>query len=189
MPLLGEEPDIFPESVLDLKDDDSTKWWAIYTLSRQEKKLMRKLRELEIGHYSPVIARRYKSPAGRIRTSYIPLFANYVFVRGTGESRFETVSTGCVSQCIEIVDSRQLITDLKQIRKLIDTGAPLSPEERLVPGDKVRVKSGAFAGFEGTVIQRDGQQRLLVAVQFMNQGASAVLDDCQLEFVGKAEST
>ncbi|QDV68547.1 transcriptional activator RfaH [Rosistilla carotiformis] len=186
MPILGEEPDIFPETVLELPDEPDTQWWALYTRSRQEKQLMRKLRELEIGHYSPVISRRYKSPAGRVRTTHLPLFANYVFVRGTGEARYEAVSTGCVSRCIEIADPTQLVTDLRQIRNLIDTGAALAPEERLVPGDLVRVKSGPFAGFEGTVVQRDGQRRLIVAVRFMNQGASAALDDCQLDFLGKS---
>ncbi|MEZ6089203.1 MAG: KOW motif-containing protein [Pirellulaceae bacterium] len=187
MPLLGEEPDIFPETVLEMPDDDETQWWALYTRSRQEKKLMRMLREQQISYYSPVIPRRYKSPAGRIRQAYLPLFANYVFVRGTGQSRYDAVSTGCVSRCIEVVDRSQLVTDLRQIRDLIQIGAPLAPEERLVPGDLVRVKSGPFAGFEGTVVQRDGQKRLIVAVRFMNQGASAALDDCQLEFIGKSE--
>lgn len=187
MPILGEEPDIYPETILDLPDDPEAQWWALYTRSRHEKRLMRKLRDMEIGHYSPVISRRYKSPAGRVRTTHLPLFANYVFVRGSGEARFDAVSTGCVSRCIEIADPIQLVTDLKQIRDLIETGAALAPEERLLPGDRVRVKSGPFAGFEGTVVQRDGQKRLIVAVHFMNQGASAALDDCQLEFIGRTE--
>ncbi|QDV12066.1 transcriptional activator RfaH [Rosistilla oblonga] len=186
MPILGEEPDMFPETILELPDEPDTQWWAMYTRSRQEKQLMRKLRELEVGHYSPVISRRYKSPAGRLRTTHLPLFANYVFVRGTGESRYQAVSTGCVSRCIDIADPTQLVTDLQQIHALIETGAALAPEERLEPGDLVRVKSGPFNGFEGTVVQRDGQRRLIVAVRFMNQGASAVLDDCQLEFLGKS---
>lgn len=186
MPILGEEPDIFPEDVLEPSDDPNLSWWAIYTLSRKEKLLMRKLREKKIAYYGPLVTRRYKSPAGRIRQSHLPLFANYVFVRGDETERYETVSTGCVSRCVPVVEPLQLVTDLRQIRNLIETGAALTPEERLVPGDYVRVKTGPFAGFEGTVIQRDGHQRLLVAVKFMNQGASAKLDDCQLEFLGKS---
>ena len=47
--------------------------------------------------------------------------------------------------------------------------------------DIVRVKQGMFAGFEGTILRRDGEARLLVAVNFMQQGASVVVDDCLLE--------
>jgi transcriptional antiterminator RfaH len=48
---------------------------------------------------------------------------------------------------------------------------------------RVRVRSGAFADFEGTIIRRAGETRLLVAVDFLQQGASVQLDDCQLERV------
>ena len=35
-------------------------------------------------------------------------------------------------------------------------------------------------GIEGTVITRKGEQRLIVAVTFLNQGASVELEDCDL---------
>jgi len=73
--------------------------------------------------------------------------------------------------------------DLDQIQRLIETGEPLSPESLLVPGDVVRVKNGSFAGFEGTVVHRQNETRLLVAVNFMQQGASVLLQDCQLEYL------
>ena len=81
----------------------------------------------------------------------------------------------------EVSDSRQLAKDLRLIRRLIEIGRPLTPEARLVQGDRVRVKTGVFAGFDGVVIRRDKETRLLVAVNFTRQGASVVLDDCQLE--------
>ena len=54
----------------------------MYTMARREKKLMRQLIEEKIAFYAPVIERRYRSPNGRLRKSYEPLFANYVFVCG-----------------------------------------------------------------------------------------------------------
>ena len=187
MPILGPEPDIFPETLFAQQDQSESNWWAMYTLSRQEKQLTRKLRAQEIPHYAPVIERRYKTETGRIRKTYLPLFSNYVFVCGEEEDRYAAVASGCVSQCIDVVDPQQLVTDLSQIRELIATGAALAPEQRLEAGDLVRVKSGPFAGFEGIIVQRDGQRRLIVSVRFMNQGASAALDDCQLEFLGRVD--
>jgi hypothetical protein len=43
------------------------------------------------------------------------------------------------------------------------------------------VKSGALLGLEGTVIKRRGTERLLVIVQFLQQGASVELEDYQVE--------
>ncbi len=147
---------------------------------------MRQLRDLELGHYGPQIEQRKKSPAGRIRTSFVPLFSNYVFLCGTDEQRYQAVCTGCVQKVSEITDVEILLSDLKQVSELIAIGAPMSIEERILPGQQVRVKNGAFAGFEGVVIRRDQETRLLVAVQFMDQGVSVKLDDCQLEPLGRS---
>lgn len=185
MPILESEPDCFPEDLL-AQIDPLVPWWACYTRSRQEKQLMRSLRQAEIGHYAPIITRRYRSPAGRVRESHLPLFANYVFVHGDEMARYEAVCSGCVSRTIVVTEPEKLIADLRQLQQLILTGAALSPEARIDSGDRVRVRNGQFAGFEGVVIRRQQQTCLIVEVRFMNQGASVVLDDCQLEILEKA---
>ena len=89
----------------------------------------------------------------------------------------------CVSRFIPVPNPGELIEDLRQIRDLILTNAPLAPELRIEPGQKVRVKSGVFKGFEGIVIRRENEIRLLISVRYMGRGASVALDDCQLEVV------
>lgn len=185
MPILQSEPDCFPDDLFITAADDAP-WWACYTRSRQEKQLMRSLRAAQIPHYAPIISRRYRSPAGRIRESFLPLFANYVFIRGDEMARYAAVCSGCVSRTITVPQPQLLLEDLRQIHDLIRLGAPLSPEARIDSGDRVRVKNGQFAGFEGTVIRRQQHTCLIVEVRFMNQGASVVLDDCQLELLQKA---
>jgi transcription antitermination factor NusG len=82
-----------------------------------------------------------------------------------------------------VVDVQRLTNDLWNVQRLIATGAPLTPESRVVPGERVRVRSGPFTGFEGQVLKRHGETRLLVYVEFMRQGASVLLEDCQLDVV------
>ena len=181
MPILPPEPDCFPSDLFCDEDLKNHSWWLAYTKSRQEKKLMRELRALAIRHYGPQVEHRRRSPAGRVRTSYAPLFNNYVFVCGSEDDRYKTVCTGSVTKLSPIADTENLIADLNQIQGLINLGAPLTIESRLQPGQRVRVKTGSFAGYEGVVVQRQGETRLLVAVHFMEQGVSVKLDDCQLE--------
>jgi transcriptional antiterminator RfaH len=71
--------------------------------------------------------------------------------------------------------------DLRGIKRLIDIDKPLTPEARLEPGQLVRVRSGPLRGTEGTVVGRKGSQRLIVAVHFLNQGASIELEDVDVE--------
>ncbi len=186
MPILAKEPDRFPEQLFDLPEIKDSRWWLLYTRSRQEKQLMRQLHRQEVWHYGPQIEQRRRSPAGRIRTSYAPLFSNYVFLCGDDEQRYQAICTGCVQKAAEIPDTEKLIWDLSQISGLVNLGVPLTIEGRLTPGQPVRVKNGSFAGYEGVVIRRDQETRLLVCVQFMDQGVSVKLDDCQLESLGDA---
>jgi transcription antitermination factor NusG len=183
MPILPLEPDIFPADLLDAADDSlsSEPWWALYTLSRREKDLMRRLQALQVPHFGPLVKHRQRSPAGRVRTSYMPLFPGYVFLRGDDAQRQLALTTGCVSRCLEVPDARTLVADLARIRRLIQADAPLTLESQLGPGMRVRIRSGSLAGLEGIVIQRRGQERLLVSVAFLQQGASILLEDIQVE--------
>jgi transcriptional antiterminator RfaH len=183
MPLLKQETDLFPANLLELEHAAESPWWAMYTLSRQEKKLMRQLELLEIPFYSPTISRRYRAPNGRLRTSIEPLFTNYVFVCGEESARYKAVCTGSISRWMPVPQPLDLLRDLRQIKDLISIGAPLSPERRIEVGQRVRVRSGPFKGFEGTVLRRENQIRLLVGVRYMGQGASVALDDCQLDVI------
>ena len=181
MPILKREIDLFPEDLLTSEQALGSPWWAIYTLAKHEKKLMRQLVELQIPFYAPVIERRYRSPNGRLRKSYEPLFGNYVFVCGNEETRYQTVCTGSVSRCIPVERREELVADLQQINSLINTEAPLAPESRLEPGQRVRIRNGVFAGYEGVIVRREREVRLQVYVRFMEQGVSVQLDDCQAD--------
>ncbi len=146
---------------------------------------MRLLVKDEVWHYGPMVPQRRRSPSGRVRVSYMPLFSNYVFVCGeTDEARYKAICTGAVVKASEIPDAEELVTDLRQIASLIETGAPMTVESRMVPGQAVRVRSGSFAGYEGKIIRREQETRLLVCVRFMEQGVSVKLEDCQLELIG-----
>ncbi len=184
MPILAREVDIYPPNLLarsDLEQEATDHWWAVYTVSRHEKELMRKLIGLQIPCYCPVIPHRVRSPQGRTRTSYVPLFSNYVFVHGDAESRYKTLSTNCVSRILPVVDSAGLTRDLRQIHKLIECDEPLTVEARLQPGARVLIKSGRLAGLRGTILERNGATMLLVSVNFIQQGATVRLEDFDVE--------
>lgn len=181
MPILKREQDLFPDDLLSGSWAREQPWWAMYTMARQEKKLMRELVKIQVPFCCPVIERRYRSPNGRLRKSYEPLFANYVFVCGGEEARYKSVCTGTISRWMPVGEPEKLVDDLEQVFKLIRTGAPLSPEQRLEPGMRVRIRNGAFAGYEGVVVRRDKEVRLQVSVRFMEQGVSVAIEDCQAD--------
>jgi transcriptional antiterminator RfaH len=184
MPILAPELSLYPADLFDRVDaaaDADARWWALYSLPRQEKQLMRRLHVQDTSFYAPVVAKRSRAPSGRVRVSHVPLFGGYVFLYGNGAQRHTAMTTNCVSRCLEVADGKELTRDLRAIHKLIASGEPLTAEARLEAGQPVRIRSGALAGMEGVVIRRANETRLLVAVNFLQRGASVLVDDCQLE--------
>jgi len=184
MPVLAQEPDRFPD---DLFDRDlpaqwpDGRWWAFYTMSRREKELMRRLRAQQIPFYGPLAARRSRTSAGRVQTSYVPLFPGYVFAYAGDDQRVAALKSNCVSKCLEVHDEEELLHDLRQVAALVDSGVELTPEAQIQEGMRVRIRGGSLMGMEGTVIKRRGGDRLLVMVRFLQQGVSMELADFQLE--------
>ena len=189
MPILSEEPSFFPATLLGESDTllgdiawepTGRRWWALYTRARQEKAISRALLARQIPFYLPLI-KKTSVIRGRSITSHIPLFAGYVFLYGSDEERVLSLTTNRISRILTIHDVDNFWHDLRQIHRLISSNAALTVESRLIPGNRVRVTSGPFAGIEGTVLTRRNRARLLVSVDFLQQGASVEIDDFLLE--------
>jgi transcription antitermination factor NusG len=182
MPILDRQEDIYPADLLaGAAAEGGGSWWCLYTMARREKALMRQLLRVRIPFYGPLVARRTRAPSGRIRTSFVPLFPGYVFLRGDESQRADALRTQCVSRWTRVADSEGLVRDLRQIRNVIEAGVPITPEARLTAGDWVRVRLGPFAGYEGTILRREGKTRLLLAVRFLERGVSMEMDEGLLE--------
>ncbi len=188
MPILAVEPSVFPTNLLSSfeLDSDATipdaHWWVLYTRARQEKSLARDLLQREIAFYLPLVRRRLLI-RGRPILSHVPLFTGYVFVKGSDEDRVRALMTNRVAQVIPVQNALQLVSDLQSIQLLIDQGAPLTVESRLEPGQQVRIRSGPFAGLEGTICKRKNQTRLIVWVKMLQQGVSLEIEDCLLDSI------
>ena len=182
MPILLAEPQSFPADLLSGSSDQPSDrhWWVLQTRSRQEKSLARDLLSRDIPFYLPQV-RQTAIIRGRRRTSFIPLFTGYLFLFGNESERYTSMTTNRISSVLPVPDAVQFQRDLQQIWQLIESNTPLTTEGRLKAGDRVRVKKGALAGVEGTVIDRRGQCRLLVAVHLLQQGVSMEIDDYMLE--------
>jgi transcriptional antiterminator RfaH len=182
MPVLSREPSLFPADLLTQSHENyqSRQWWAVYTKARQEKSLARQLVDYEVPFYLPLVSRETMTRGRRLR-AHVPLFCGYLFVYGNDEERVRALTTNRISRMLSVADQRQLFSDLRQVNEVIESGAPLTIESRLEPGQTVRVRFGAFAGMEGKILQRRGSVRLLIAVKYLQQGISIEIDDMMVE--------
>ena len=182
MPILCAEPDAYPEGLFDEASPNAgpeQAWWVLHTRPRQEKSLARQLSAGRCPFYLPQVARRLPR-RGRILTSHVPLFPGYVFLLADREQRVTALATSRIVRCLPVADQEGMWRDLRHVQRLLHAGVPVTPEDRLAPGMTVEITSGPLAGLRGRIVQTASRRRFVVAVDFIQRGASVLLDDCRL---------
>jgi transcriptional antiterminator RfaH len=185
MPILPAEPSVFPEQLFDAEPDANggeRTWWVLHTKPRQEKALSRELLQAEVPFYLPLI-KRATVVRGRVLHAHVPLFTSYLFLLGDRDQRLRALETRRVVQSLRVPGQVELWRDLGQIHRLIASGAPVTPEQRLEVGALVEIRTGSLAGLRGKIIRRGTRERFVVQVDFIQQGASVEVDGFALAAV------
>jgi transcription antitermination factor NusG len=182
MPVLPAEPEVFPPDLFAETAPERAggrSWWVLHTRPRQEKSLARYLHDQQVPYYLPQVKQRLRYVRCQ-RTVYLPLFPGYLFLLAEKEECLTALSSRRVARSLAVAAQDELWRDLRQVHRLIDSGAPLTPEARLRPGQAVEVRGGPLAGLRGTVLRTASGRRLLVQVNFIQSGASLEVDDLDL---------
>ena len=137
--------------------------------------MARRFLDSGVPFFLPVCQRQWRN-RGRMFRSYLPLFPGYVFLHGDEETRLAALETNLVAHVLLADDQQQLHGDLHRVYQLITSGAPITSEDRLEPGDLVEIVKRPFAGLEGKLIRRGTQLRLFVEVQFLRRAVSAEVE-------------
>lgn len=186
MPILRKESDLFPDDLFAIPTSEAP-WEIAHLRSRQEKAVARQLREAEKPFFLPQIEQKKKGN-GRTFVSHLPLFPGYIFVRRVNGLRETLWRTNALANILEVPDQAQLTAELQQIRKLQESGAVLTPQVEIVPGDAVRIEHGVFAGYQGIVVRERGAMRLIVCVSILKKSISVEFPREALTPLKKSES-
>lgn len=183
MTVLALEPNVAPADLFGSGkhlDWEIDRWWVLHTRPRAEKTLARQLLRRQVPFFLPLFEKRQRIQR-RLVTSYLPLFPGYLFLQGDDDARQAALETNLVAGTIGVEEQQRLAEDLERIHDLIQTGAPLAPEARLQPGMAAEITSGPLVGRRGTVVRRGSSMRLVIEVNFLQQGASVEVDDSMVQ--------
>ena len=160
---------------------DSPPWYAVYTLPRHEKAVAEHLAFRQVETYLPLYlsARRW---AGRRALVQLPLFPGYVFVRIAARERVRVLEHPSVLRLVTFGGRPAPLAEgeIEQLRAALELGKA-EPFPYLVPGKRIRVKSGPLVGVEGTILRRKGKMRLVVSVEAIQRSIIFDFDATDLE--------
>jgi transcription antitermination factor NusG len=176
---LTENPPIMPETVGCLTEL-SGPWWVAHTKSRFEKAFAWDLLSRGIGFFLPM-CQRITFSGGRKRKGMTPLFPSYVFFCGGENIRWQALATNRLCRVLAAPKQEQLVAELEQVRRVLQSGQPMELYPTLPVGTRCRVTAGPFKGMVGVIADQSKPSRLVLTVDVLAKGASLTIDADLLE--------
>ncbi len=173
---------------MDLRE--GTRWYAIYTRSRYEKKVSMELDERGLEHFLPIVPQlRYWKDRKKIVN--MPIFPGYVFVNIKLSEKIRVLQANGVVRFIEFNGAPSPIPDaqIEDVRQLLKYPERVEAASYFNSGDLVEITAGPFSGVKGKIIHSRGKQRLLVGIEIIQQAVSVEIDSSWLKHSEPAEDS
>jgi transcription antitermination factor NusG len=154
-------------------------WYALYTRSRFEKKMLSELTDRGVEVFLPMreILSRWKDRKKKI---WIPLFPGYIFVNhvDTPENRFRILNIpGAVRFVIQEGHAAPVPEEqIESVRRFLESSISVDSYPYLQVGTRVEVIAGPLKGIQGMLVEKRGRFRFVIQVDLIRQAVSVEID-------------
>jgi transcription antitermination factor NusG len=169
------------ETIAVVKNIDRPRWYVAYTLPRHEKAVANRLISQRVMPYLPLYSAVRCWNNRRVEVE-LPLFPGYVFIRMLLSDRIRVLSRPGIIRLLSINGNLAVFPD-EEMESLQSSLAiwKAEPYPFLTSGKHVRIRSGPFAGLEGTILRRKGKMRLIVTLNLIQSAMSLELDAAEAQ--------
>ncbi len=154
-------------------------WYALYTRSRFEKKLLTELTDRSIEVFLPMreVLSRWKDRKKRI---WVPLFPGYIFVHqiDTPANRYRVLNIPGAVRFVGTEGHAEPVPEeqLDAVRRFLETSIAIDPYPYLQVGKRVEVIAGPLKGIQGILVKKKGRFRFVLQVDLIRQAVSVEID-------------
>jgi transcription antitermination factor NusG len=154
-------------------------WYALYTRSRFEKKLLTELTDRSVEVFLPMreVLSRWKDRRKRI---WVPLFPGYIFIHqiDTPANRYKILN---VPGAVRFVGREGRADEVPEdqiaaIRTFLEASIAIDPYPYLRVGERVEVIAGPLKGIQGLLVKKKGRFRFVLQVDLIRQAVSVEID-------------
>jgi transcription termination/antitermination protein NusG len=155
------------------------KWFALYTRSRFEKKMLSELTDRRVEVFLPMreILSRWKDRKKRI---WIPLFPGYIFINhiDTPENRFRILNISGAVRFVGFEGHADPVPEeqIQYIRRFLESSIAIDPYPYIQVGTRVEVIAGPLKGIQGLLVEKRGRFRFVLQVDLIRQAISVEID-------------
>jgi transcription antitermination factor NusG len=169
--------------------DGKREWYAVYTMSRHEKRVAAHCERIAIEHFLPLYTWRRSWKNRTTVDLQMPLFPNYIFVQLSPDDHGPLMrlpgvlsTVGNAAGPVAIQDS-----EMEVLRRIMDCKA-IEPHAYITAGDKVRVKEGPLEGIVGVVLRKANGFRFIVTLDLIGKSVALDIESSGLELIAPANT-
>ena len=161
------------------------KWFAVYTTHRHEKRVSQHFQLREISHFLPLYRAQRKWNNGWRTDVDLPLFPGYLFVNIGNFDRVRVLQVPGVISVVGGLDGKPASISDQEMESLLAGVRHRSaePHVNLSSGQRVRIRTGALAGKEGTVVRVKNGLRVVLTLDLIMQSFSVEVAQEELELL------
>jgi len=157
-------------------------WYAVYTRAQHEKRVAQQFELGRLESYLPLYERQSRWQDRTVRLQ-LPLFPGYVFVRVALKEQLAILR---IPGVVRLVGFNNIPAPLPEgqidaLRRVLSKGLCAEPCPFLKAGRRVRVRCGPLAGFEGILVRRKANYRVVVSVDLITRSIIVDVDGADLE--------
>lgn len=158
------------------KRNSGKNWYALYTKPRSEFKAAGQLEINKIIYYLPTVTNT-KQWSDRKKKITEPIIRGYIFIKANERERLLALEQYSVVRCVTERGKPAVIPEWQIINlmKMLEYEADFFVMNKLLPGQKIKIKDGPFMGVEGIYHESENDKMLAVSIELLNRSVIAHL--------------
>ena len=175
---------------MDVKQNEY-EWYAVYTKTNGEKKILKNLQNENIECYLP-LSKKLKQWSDRKKWVEEPFFRNYLFVKVGRQEFFNVLSIPGVVSYVSFGGQPQRIPSeqISNIKKLIEQQERevVLSRENIEKGQNAEVLIGPFKGLQGEVVKIYGNYRIVIRIEALGCSIYANISKNEINVIPSKKS-
>lgn len=151
-------------------------WFALYTKPRSEFRAAEQLDSSEIHYYLPTVT-TLKQWSDRKKKITEPIIRGYIFIKADERERLLALEQYSIVRCVTERGKPAVIPEwqIDNLKKMLEYEGDFFVMNGLLPGKRVKIKDGPFAGVEGIYCESENDKTISVSIDLLNRSVIAHL--------------
>lgn len=163
--------------------EQSKRWYALYTKSRNEKKVNERLKAIGVETYLP-LKKSLRQWSDRKKIVDMPLINSYIFVRTIQENLYELIKVEGVTRYISFSGRPVQVRDneIELLKEFLENDSNIDVIDGIPKvGKQIKFTKGIFKDYEGKIVKINRKNQ--IAIEIESIGKSIVVNFDMKDFL------